>query len=291
MSRLSVENTVLASEIIARYPRAKSALIPLLHLAQEQDGYVTQRGDAPHRRARRVTPAEVLRHGVVLRDVQVRAARQVPDQHLRHDVVRVVGRRGADAPRRAAAGHQGGRHDDRRAVLAAPRRVPGRVHRGPVPAGQLSLPLPRDAGPARPADRRPGGGRARRRDPAARHGRHGPPADPRRPGRRRRRPRRRQRRRRSGCRRQPPRRRPSEQPDRHHLPLGARVFYAGDRAERPIVTSRFELRGLVHARALPRHRRLRGTQEGAGQAGPPTCTTTSRTPPCSVAAAPASRPA
>jgi NADH-quinone oxidoreductase subunit E len=42
MSRLSVENTVLAREIISRYPRPKSAMIPLLHLAQEQDGYVTR---------------------------------------------------------------------------------------------------------------------------------------------------------------------------------------------------------------------------------------------------------
>ena len=41
MSHLSIANLVTAREIIARYPRPKSALIPLLHLAQEQDGYVT----------------------------------------------------------------------------------------------------------------------------------------------------------------------------------------------------------------------------------------------------------
>ncbi|MET0144971.1 MAG: NAD(P)H-dependent oxidoreductase subunit E [Ilumatobacteraceae bacterium] len=40
MSRLSDANVSLAKEIIGRYPRPKSALIPLLHLAQEQDGYV-----------------------------------------------------------------------------------------------------------------------------------------------------------------------------------------------------------------------------------------------------------
>ena len=40
MARLSDENVALAREIISRYPRPKSALIPLLHLAQEQDGYV-----------------------------------------------------------------------------------------------------------------------------------------------------------------------------------------------------------------------------------------------------------
>jgi NADH-quinone oxidoreductase subunit E len=42
MSRLTDANVVIAREIIARLPRAKSALIPLLHLAQEQDGWVAE---------------------------------------------------------------------------------------------------------------------------------------------------------------------------------------------------------------------------------------------------------
>ena len=42
MSRLSEERVATAKEIIGRFPRRKSALIPLLHLAQEQDGYVAQ---------------------------------------------------------------------------------------------------------------------------------------------------------------------------------------------------------------------------------------------------------
>ncbi|HHW79151.1 MAG TPA: NAD(P)H-dependent oxidoreductase subunit E, partial [Xanthomonadaceae bacterium] len=41
MARLNDTNVALAREIIGRYPRPKSALIPLLHLAQEQDGWVT----------------------------------------------------------------------------------------------------------------------------------------------------------------------------------------------------------------------------------------------------------
>ena len=41
MARLSEDNLRLAKEIIGRYPRPRSAMIPLLHLAQEQDGYVT----------------------------------------------------------------------------------------------------------------------------------------------------------------------------------------------------------------------------------------------------------
>lgn len=41
MARLTEENVRLAREIIGRYPKPRSATIPLLHLAQQQDGYVT----------------------------------------------------------------------------------------------------------------------------------------------------------------------------------------------------------------------------------------------------------
>jgi NADH-quinone oxidoreductase subunit E len=60
MARLSEANLKTATEIIGRYPRPKSALIPLLHLAQEQDGYVAE--DAMEHIAELigVTPAEVL---------------------------------------------------------------------------------------------------------------------------------------------------------------------------------------------------------------------------------------
>jgi NADH-quinone oxidoreductase subunit E len=60
MARFSATNLDVAADIIARYPRPKSALIPLLHLAQEQDGYVAD--DAMEHIAELVgiTPAEVL---------------------------------------------------------------------------------------------------------------------------------------------------------------------------------------------------------------------------------------
>jgi NADH-quinone oxidoreductase subunit E len=60
MARFSAENTITAKEIIARYPRPKSALIPLLHLAQEQDGYVAADAMAHIAELVDVTPAEVL---------------------------------------------------------------------------------------------------------------------------------------------------------------------------------------------------------------------------------------
>jgi NADH-quinone oxidoreductase subunit E len=59
MSRLIDANVAIALEIIGRFPRPKSALIPLLHLAQEQDGYVTRDGMAHIAELIGVTPAEV----------------------------------------------------------------------------------------------------------------------------------------------------------------------------------------------------------------------------------------
>ncbi|MEO1055293.1 MAG: NAD(P)H-dependent oxidoreductase subunit E, partial [Actinomycetota bacterium] len=58
-SRLSDHHVIVAKDIIARCPRPKSALIPVLHLAQEQDGYVTT--DAMEHIAELIgiTPAEV----------------------------------------------------------------------------------------------------------------------------------------------------------------------------------------------------------------------------------------
>lgn len=41
MARFTPENVELAEQIIARYPRKRSATIPLCHLAQEQDGHLT----------------------------------------------------------------------------------------------------------------------------------------------------------------------------------------------------------------------------------------------------------
>ena len=60
MTRFSPDNLTTALEIVGRYPIAKSATIPLLHLAQEQDGYVAD--DAMEHIAELVgtTPAQVL---------------------------------------------------------------------------------------------------------------------------------------------------------------------------------------------------------------------------------------
>jgi NADH-quinone oxidoreductase subunit E len=60
MARLSPENVELAQQIIARYPRPKSATIPLCHLAQEQDGHLTDDAMAHIAELVGCTPAEVL---------------------------------------------------------------------------------------------------------------------------------------------------------------------------------------------------------------------------------------
>jgi NADH-quinone oxidoreductase subunit E len=60
MSRLSDANLEIAREIVGRYPVAKSALIPLCHLAQEQDGHLTDDAMAHIAELTGVTPAEVI---------------------------------------------------------------------------------------------------------------------------------------------------------------------------------------------------------------------------------------
>jgi NADH-quinone oxidoreductase E subunit len=59
MSRLNDANLAIAKETIARYPRVKSALIPVLHLAQEQDGYVSTEAMAHIAELMGLTAAEV----------------------------------------------------------------------------------------------------------------------------------------------------------------------------------------------------------------------------------------
>ncbi len=60
MARLSPENVELAQQIIARYPRPKSATIPLCHLAQEQDGHLADDAMAHIAELVGCTSAEVL---------------------------------------------------------------------------------------------------------------------------------------------------------------------------------------------------------------------------------------
>jgi len=60
VARLNEANVVYAKEIIGRYPMPRSATIPLLHLAQQQDGYVTNEAIAHVGELVGATSAEVL---------------------------------------------------------------------------------------------------------------------------------------------------------------------------------------------------------------------------------------
>jgi len=53
-------NLRLARDIIARYPQKKSAVLPLLHLAQDQDGWLTPAAMEEVARLLDLTPAQVL---------------------------------------------------------------------------------------------------------------------------------------------------------------------------------------------------------------------------------------
>jgi NADH-quinone oxidoreductase E subunit len=59
MARLSPENAQRARELMALYPVARSALGPILHVAQEQDGYVTEEAMVHIGELLGLTPAEV----------------------------------------------------------------------------------------------------------------------------------------------------------------------------------------------------------------------------------------
>ena len=60
MPRFTADFASIADEILSRYPVKKSAMIPLLHLAQEQAGYVSDEAMQQIAELVEVTPAEVL---------------------------------------------------------------------------------------------------------------------------------------------------------------------------------------------------------------------------------------
>ena len=59
VARLSEENLVRARGLIALYPHKRSALIPTLHVLQEQDGYLSPEGIEHVAELIELTPAEV----------------------------------------------------------------------------------------------------------------------------------------------------------------------------------------------------------------------------------------
>jgi NADH-quinone oxidoreductase subunit E len=60
VARLTPENVARCEAIMARYPQARSGLIPMLHVLQEQDGHLSDDGMRHLAELLDVTPAEVL---------------------------------------------------------------------------------------------------------------------------------------------------------------------------------------------------------------------------------------
>jgi NADH-quinone oxidoreductase subunit E len=56
----TASNRARAEEIVARYPRPKSAILPLAHLAQDQDGWLTDEAMQEIAELAGVTAADVL---------------------------------------------------------------------------------------------------------------------------------------------------------------------------------------------------------------------------------------
>ncbi|MDA8073993.1 MAG: NAD(P)H-dependent oxidoreductase subunit E, partial [Actinomycetota bacterium] len=59
MSRFTPEMAARAAELVSLYPEPRSALVPLCHLAQEQDGWLTPEAMEEIAELVGVTPAEV----------------------------------------------------------------------------------------------------------------------------------------------------------------------------------------------------------------------------------------
>jgi NADH-quinone oxidoreductase subunit E len=59
VARLNPENLARAEQLVALYPQRRSALIPILHVLQEQDGYLTEDGMTHAAELVGLSPAEV----------------------------------------------------------------------------------------------------------------------------------------------------------------------------------------------------------------------------------------
>src|SRR5437588_527992 len=94
MPRLTPENVQRAKDLIALYPQTRAALIPILPLAQEQDGWLTPDAMAHVAELVDLAPAEVRPHGTLSRE-----RRRVPAQ-----VAVAGGAAGASAAGAATAG-------------------------------------------------------------------------------------------------------------------------------------------------------------------------------------------
>ena len=172
------ERRASPSEIIARYPRPKSALIPLLHLAQEQDGYVAD--DAMEHIAELVgvTAGRGARHLLAsTRCSSASRSASTSSTSARTSPAMLLGGEELLAPRRGrrSASRPGSTTADGMFTIEDVECIAACTE---APCLQVNYRYFHQVttDDARRADRRPAGRPAERRDPAARHARPHPPA-------------------------------------------------------------------------------------------------------------------
>ena len=128
-----------AEELVALYPEPRSALIPLCHLAQEQDGWLRPEAHERDRRAVGVTAAEVRGTATFYDMLHTEPVGTYVVVGLHEHRVPARRRAGVARARRGDARGACRRHDDRRRVHPGGVRVPGRLRPHAVRAGQPPL--------------------------------------------------------------------------------------------------------------------------------------------------------
>ena len=152
----SDETRAAAAEIIARYPegRSRSALLPMLHLVQAEEGYVTPAGHRLLRRDARADQGRGRRGRDVLHDVQAAPGRRVPGLGVHQPLLPDPRRRGRLRPAVEEARRPPQRDHRRRHVHPRARRVPGGLRLRAGRHGQLRVLRQRHARQRRGAGRR-----------------------------------------------------------------------------------------------------------------------------------------
>ena len=128
------------AEAISHYPVKRSAMLPrAVDRAARRGAGCRRRRCAWSARTLELRRVRGVRHRDVLHHVQPAAGRPAPPPGLHDAVVLAHGRGPAvPAPRAASSASGHGETTPRRALHAAPRRVPGRVRRRTVHAGRTS---------------------------------------------------------------------------------------------------------------------------------------------------------
>ena len=151
--QLTPGNKARFDEILKRYPVKRSALLPALHLVQEQEGWISREAIEHVAGLLDLTPAQVhdtasfytmfrlKPEGKTLIEVctTLSCALGGAEELLEHTCRKL--------------GIEPGRHDAGRQVHGQGRRVPGRVRRGARGAGERRVARARDRGRHRPRDR------------------------------------------------------------------------------------------------------------------------------------------